>query len=80
MVRVAWHGPNATDRYRFTAMEILMEYLVDTSVAPLQHELVEVDDPFCSDVELIELENAVTVFGVTLEGVPVDKLGLAEEK
>ena len=38
MVRMAWHGPNATDRYRFTAMEILMEYLTDTPVAPLQRE------------------------------------------
>lgn len=78
IVRVAWHGPMATDRYRFIAMEVLMEYLTDTPVAPLQRELVEVEDPFCSDVELLEFENAVTVFGVSLEGVPVDKLSAVE--
>ena len=29
---------------------VLMEYLTDTAVAPLQRDFVELDDPFCSRV------------------------------
>lgn len=42
MVRIAWRGPLAIDRYQFTAFGALMEYLTDTPLAPLQRELVEV--------------------------------------
>lgn len=57
-----------------------MEYLTDTPVAPLQRELVEIDDPYSSDVDVMELENSVSVFGISLEGVPYDKLNSIEEK
>ena len=33
---------------------MLMQYLTDTSAAPLQKELVEIEDPFCSDVRPIK--------------------------
>ena len=29
---------------------MLLDYLTDTPVAPLQRELVEIDDPLCGDV------------------------------
>ena len=29
---------------------IILEYLTDTSVAPLQRDFVEIEDPFCSKV------------------------------
>ena len=45
MVCVAWRGPSALDRYSFTAVGVLLEYLTDTPVAPLQRELVEVSWP-----------------------------------
>ena len=32
------------------ALQVLMEYLTDTSVAPLQRDFVEMEDPFCSKV------------------------------
>ena len=57
-----------------------MEYLSDTPVSPLQRDLVEVSDAYCSDVEVMELENSVSVFGVTLEGVPTEKLADTEPK
>ena len=40
--------------YDLAALDILMQYLTDTSAAPLQKELVEIEDPFCSDVRLIK--------------------------
>lgn len=51
-----------------------MEYLTDTPVAPLQRDLVEIEEPYCCDVDVLQLENNVTVFGITLEGVPTEKL------
>ena len=44
MVRVAWRGPSALNRYGFSAVGVLLEYLTDTPVAPLQRELVEVSE------------------------------------
>lgn len=61
-------------------MGVLLEYLTDTPVAPLQRDLVEVDDPFCSDVSQLVLENAETCVGFTLTGVPSDKLGAVKDK
>lgn len=51
-----------------------MEYLTDTPVAPLQRDLVEIEEPYCCDVDDLQLENNVSVFGITLEGVPTEKL------
>ena len=59
---------------------MLFEYLTDTPVAPLQRELVEVGEPYCSDVEVLQLENKMSVFGVTLQGVPTDLIGQTDEK
>ena len=40
------------DQYEILALTVLMEYLTDTSVAPLQRDFVELDDPYCSRVSL----------------------------
>ena len=36
--------------YEIAALSIIMQYLTETSAAELQKELVEIPDPFCSDV------------------------------
>ena len=36
--------------YEIQGMKMLLDYLADTSVAPLQRELVETEDPLCGDV------------------------------
>ena len=36
--------------YKMSAVMVLMEYLTDTAVAPLQRDFVEVPDPYCSKV------------------------------
>ena len=57
-----------------------MEYLTETPVAPVQRDLVEVEEPFCCDVDVLQLENNISVFGITLHGVPTDKLKHVENK
>lgn len=51
MAGTAWRGPSAvTEVYSFTACLVLLKYLTDTSVAPLQKEFVEIEDPYASSV------------------------------
>ncbi len=57
-----------------------MEYLTDSPIAPLQRELVEIDEPLCSDIDVSQLENKVTVFGITLQGVPTDMIKTTDDK
>lgn len=79
LARIAWRGPSALDRYSFAAMACLMEYLAETSVAPLQKELVEIEEPFCCEIEQLVMENAESCFGFTFSGCPVGKIsGLCE--
>ena len=79
-VIIAWRGPTARNRYHMSALEVLMEYLTATPVAPLQRDLVEIEEPFCSNINLMLFENAVSVFAHRLEGVPVNKIGLVEDR
>ena len=53
MVYIAWRGPPAKDQYTVTALYVMMEYLTDTAVAPLQREFVEIEDPYCSRVSIL---------------------------
>jgi len=38
------------DQRTLAAVMIMMEYLTDTAVAPLQRDFVELSEPYCSNV------------------------------
>jgi Zn-dependent M16 (insulinase) family peptidase len=80
MVRIGWRGPKAQNRYMFSAVESVIQYLRETSVSPLQRELVEIADPFCSKVKPMILENTESCVGFTFNGVPAAKLDELEKK
>ncbi|CAI8039021.1 Uncharacterized protein C05D11.1 [Geodia barretti] len=80
MARISWRGPPARDRYMFTAVTMLLRYLSDGPVAPLQSRLVEVPEPFCSEISDSVYENYVSCIGFTFSGVPTQQLGLLESK
>jgi Zn-dependent M16 (insulinase) family peptidase len=50
IVITAWRGPMAKDQFKMTALMVLMEYLTDTAISPLQRDFVELTEPFCSKV------------------------------
>lgn len=51
MAGMAWRGPSAVKEvYALTSCLILLKYLTDSSVAPLQKEFVEIEDPYGSTV------------------------------
>lgn len=80
MVIMAWRGPKAVDRYLYSAIVSLVEYLHSTSVAPLQQELVYISEPYCSEMELLLQENAEVCLGLEFHGVPLQMLPQIKDK
>lgn len=75
LIVVGWRGPKcAQENLRLTACSVLLRYLSDTSVAPLQRELVEVENPYASNVSYNIIENYETLLYIAFENVPLDKI------
>ncbi|KXJ72958.1 hypothetical protein RP20_CCG016849 [Aedes albopictus] len=75
LVNVAWRGPKATTEYEeLTACSVLLRYLSDTSVSPLQREFVEIEDPYASRVGYNIAENAESLLYISFENVPLGKV------
>ena len=50
MVSVGWRGPSAATQVRtMLSTMVLLEYLTESSVSPLQAAFVETDDPLASE-------------------------------
>lgn len=48
---IGWLGPKSTTEYEtLTACSILLKYLSETSVSPLQQKFIEIEDPYASRV------------------------------
>ena len=77
---LGFRGPSCEDHYSLATLSVILDYLTDTSIAPLQRELVEIPDPFCSDIGCHELEFLESAFLIKAENVPFDKLLAAKEK
>jgi len=46
------------EQSKLAAVMVLLEYLTDTAVAPLQRQFVELSEPYCSDVRLCQFVTA----------------------
>ncbi|XP_063960885.1 uncharacterized protein C05D11.1-like [Lytechinus pictus] len=75
MIYLAWRGACADDMYKMSALLILLEYLTDTSVAPLQRDFVELSDAYCSKVRYSIIEATASCLYLKFENVPKAKLG-----
>lgn len=81
IVIVAWRGPLCTvENLKLTACSVLLRYLADTSVSPLQREFVEIADPFASQISFTINENLESLLYFTLENVPMEKIDLVYGK
>ncbi|XP_058831479.1 uncharacterized protein C05D11.1-like [Topomyia yanbarensis] len=75
LVNIAWRGPKATSEYtELTACSVLLRYLSDTSVSPLQREFVEITDPYASRVGYNIAENSESLLYISFENVPLEKV------
>lgn len=79
-VLVGFRGPHCSDRYSLSALSVMLDYLTDTSIAPLQRELVEIPDPFCSDISCDVEEFLETALIIKAENVPFEKLSATKDK
>lgn len=75
LFNIGWRGPKCTtENLKLTSCSVLMRYLSDTSVSPLQREFVEIPDPFASQISFNINENTESLIYFTFENVPLDKM------
>ncbi|XP_037047629.1 uncharacterized protein C05D11.1-like [Bradysia coprophila] len=75
LLSIGWRGPKCTtENLKLTSCSVLMRYLSDTSVSPLQREFVEIPDPFASQISFNIVENTESLLYFTFENVPLDKI------
>lgn len=75
MVYIAWRGPSSVYQlYEISALMMMMEYLTDTAVSPLQKAFVETTEPLASKVHYSFVENSESVVYLAFDNVPVAKL------
>lgn len=80
MVYVAWRGPSVVSQlYDYLGCSLLLKYLTDTSVSPLQKEFVERDDPYASNVNCALYEFSISALSFEFENVPKIKIPLIKE-
>lgn len=81
IVSVGWRGPLCTaENLRLTACSLLLRYLSDTAVSPLQREMVEVADPYASQISFSICENLESFLYLTFESVPMEKIDAVPAK
>lgn len=81
LVSVGWRGPMPTiDNLKLTACSVLLRYLSDTSVSPLQREFIEIADPYASQISFNISENSESLLYFLFESVPMEKVDLISPK
>lgn len=79
-VTLGWRGPSVNEYYEIQALKMLFNYLTDTPVAPLQRDLVEIDDPLCGDIDFSFFENKETAISLCADNVPKESLDEIKDK
>lgn len=81
LIFVGWRGPKcAQENLKLTACSVLLRYLSDTSVSPLQRDLVEIDDPYASNISYNIVENYESLLYFSFENVPLEKVELVFDR
>ncbi|XP_017766196.1 PREDICTED: uncharacterized protein C05D11.1-like [Eufriesea mexicana] len=81
IVDVAWRGPSAiTEMYDLIGCTLLLKYLTDTSVSPLQKEFVEIDNAYASNVGYFYSKYTISMLYLEFESVPKSKIPLMKDQ
>lgn len=62
------------------AVNILLEYLTESPLAPFNMEMIEIENPYATDAEYWSDDFIRTISNISLKGVPTDRLQQAKEK
>lgn len=77
---VSWVGPKFELAEEGLALDLLIEYLSESSVALLTKNLVEIDEPLSSEVDYDTSDYTHVIAYLKLNDVPTEKLPEAKEK
>lgn len=81
LVLVGWRGPKCTiENQKLTACNVLLRYLSDTSVSPLQREFIEIADPYASQISGNIVENLESLLYFSFANCPLSKIDLVFDK
>ncbi|EDV28100.1 uncharacterized protein TRIADDRAFT_21141 [Trichoplax adhaerens] len=75
-----WRGCSANDYHNMVTIGILFKYLTDTPVAPLQRDMVEIDEPYCNDIGFGFHENSESCIHLHFKNVPTGVLNDVKPK
>lgn len=68
-------GPNCVTGYReFKALGILLDYLTNTSLSPLQRDMVEIEDPYVSEISAYANHFLESLLIFTFNNAPIKKI------
>lgn len=79
-IMVTFLGPNCNDPLAMAALETLGTFLAGSSVSVLEHELVEIKNPWASSVQFYTEERPNTLIWLQLTAVETGKLEGAEKR
>lgn len=70
LISISWRGPEIVKNYRdLIAVSIMLDYLNDTPVSPIQRDFVECENPYCSSISHSLSENSTSFFHLDFESV-----------
>ncbi|EDK46999.1 conserved hypothetical protein [Lodderomyces elongisporus NRRL YB-4239] len=71
---MSWIGPKGDDVLINTAVDMVGTYFTDSPISLFNKQLVEVENPFATDIEYSTDDYFRTALNFTCNGVPVEKL------
>ncbi|SCU80636.1 LADA_0B08724g1_1 [Lachancea dasiensis] len=79
-ILMSWIAEPYEDHLKDLAVSILMDYFTETSLAPFNSQLVEIDDPLANFAEYWTDDYMRTIVNLNFHGVPVGRLYEAKDK
>ncbi|AGO11143.1 AaceriAFR334Wp [[Ashbya] aceris (nom. inval.)] len=79
-VLVSWIGSPYDDHVNDLAVSLLLDYLTESSLAPFNKQLIEIDNPLATEVGYWTDDYMRTVINVSVQGVPTARLQEAKQK
>ncbi|KAJ5072464.1 presequence protease [Anaeramoeba ignava] len=80
IVRIGFRGLKYNQFLKNHAIELLLDYLTETAISPLQSAMIEIEDPFCTEIAAGTFDYSETASMFTFEGVPKSKLYMIKDK
>lgn len=77
---ISWIGPDAGDTLTNVAMDMLGSYFTDSPISLFNRSLIEVENPFATDIDYTTDDYLKTVINFNVNGVPTEKLPALDAK